>query len=297
MADYVRIVKLRNASGGEIDCLLKSSFFNDLAGLGYEDDTSYISYDNGFYTPYDTKLAQGSISGTMSFITRAYAYQNYRTLTNWISAAEYGGNVIKICYTPYYGSYEYVKNVKFKSITKGELDTAGYLSCNVVFDSLTPWYLQDAVQYTFNFDTDTAKVYSYNYSQIYGDDGGSVTFSLTGDLPGRFRLTIPGEFSNPAIYLYDADNSDALIGQMVLNNTTILTGRSLVFSTVPGEVGVYRLTNLGVKTDLIDRVTMTSAVPMFFTLPLNKNLKYRFTATGTGTTNAVLEVFKYYKTR
>ena len=65
MSQEVRKIKLKNESGQSIDCLLKSSFFNDLGGLGYDENISYITYADGFYKPIKRLTAQSSISGKL----------------------------------------------------------------------------------------------------------------------------------------------------------------------------------------------------------------------------------------
>lgn len=296
----VRKVYFENTNGNRINCLLKSSFFNDLQGLGYEDSSSYVNYGDGFYNPFKRETAQGRISGRLSFITRATAYADYRTLTEWISAAEAQNDEgsIKLIYCPY-GNDEYAKDVIFSSISKGELDLGGYLSCTVELESLTPWYSVTPITFTSESSDTQYKTYDYNYDYTYQSDSAIIkNANIISDTPGRFRLEIEGVFDSPIFSLYDTSNN--LLGMMDLgySGESFANGDKFIFSTLPGDIGVWREDSNGNRTSLINGINIHDGVEVFFSVPARKTVRFSLRSlSGTGGMNATLRLYSYYRTR
>ena len=104
----VRKVYFVNQDGDRINCLLRSSFFNDLQGLGFANEYNMLSPKDGFYTITEQQTVQPNISGIISFIDRKTAYKDYRTLTSWINRA----TELSIAYAPYVTStYSIIKKI------------------------------------------------------------------------------------------------------------------------------------------------------------------------------------------
>lgn len=294
----VRKVSFENQNGQRINCLLRSSFLNDLRGLGYSDDVNYISYADGFYKPIKRQNRQSSITGILSFLDRATAYSDYRTLTEWITSAERGNEdgSIKMIYQPY-GNDEYQKDVILSSISKGEIDTGGFLSCDVVLEGLTPWYTTDALDIDFSEPTgDYTSRYSRTFSYVYLISGTSLTatFTLTGAMEGRYTLEVSGTFSSPIVELFDSHGE--LIGYLEAAGATISSGEQLIVSTMPGQIKCVKRTSGG-DIDLTDLIAIRDGVDVYFSIPGDEQVTLRVRASGATNLTGDLDLYSFYKTR
>lgn len=299
MAQDVRKVKLKNEQGQTIDCLLKSSFFNDLRGLGYDERVSYISYADGFYKPIKRLTQQSSISGKLSFLNRSDAYSDYRTLMEWITTSERQNDdgSIKLVYQPY-GTEEYQKDVILTSISKGELDRGGFLTTNVTFTGITPWYVVDSLDIDFSQPTgDYTSRYSRRFSYVYLISGTSLTatFTLEHAWEGRFRLEVGGNFTSPIVELFD--HQGELIGYIELAGASIGSGETLIVSTMPSGIGAWKETTGGSLTDLTDLISIQDGVDVFFSIPADEQVTLRVRASGSSNLNGDLYLYTFYKTR
>lgn len=289
----VRKVYFQNQDGERINCLLKSSFYNDLQGLGYENEYNMLSPKDGFYTITEEQTVQPVISGIISFITRATAYADYRTLTTWINAA----TELSIVYAPY-NNEEYFIDVAVSRISKGELDTGGFLSCELSFVALTPWYSANPA--TLSFDESILhglKQYDYSYEYKYGNTTtpGELDFSVTGDYDAAIYFVAQGTIEDPVLTLLNRDTG-AVIGQVDLTGLTVSESQQLVFATTKKRNGIW-LKDGTTYTDLIDQVILTPGQEVFFLAPRNTNLTIRFTVSGQLQTATSIEIYEYYKTR
>lgn len=299
MAIDVRKVKLKNEAGQEIDCLLQSSFFNDLRGLGYDEQVSYISYADGFFKPIKRLTQQSTISGRMSFLNRSDAYSDYRTLMEWVTTSERQNDdgSIKLVYQPY-GNDAFQKDVILTSISKGELDTGGYLSCDVAFTGLTPWYVVDALEIDFSQPTgDYTSRYSRRFSYVYLVSGTSLTatFTLSHAWEGRFRLEVGGVFSSPIVELFNSQGD--LIGYIRLAGASIGSTETLIINTMPSGIGAWKETAGGVLTDLTDTIDIQDGVDVFFSIPADEEVTLRVRTASSSNLNGDLYLYTFYKTR
>lgn len=298
MAD-VRQITLKNGNGQTIDCLLKSSFFNDLSGLGYDDTVTFISYANGFYTPLKRRMVQSNISGRMSFITRSSAYSDYRTLTEWVSTAEHmnANQSLTMIYTPY-GTTSYQMEVLLTSISKGEMDLGGFLSCSVNFQGLTPWYIVDPLHIDFSQPTgDYTSQYSRTFSYVYLINGTSIQakMTLSGAMEGRFRLEVSGNFTSPIVELFDSQGE--LIGYIEVAGAVFSTGQTFIVDTLPSSIGVWRESSGGVLTDLTDLIDIQDGVDVYYSIPADELVTIRVRASGGTDLAGDLYLYTFYKTR
>ena len=281
----VRKVFLMDEQGNVIDCLLRSSFFNDLGGLGYDDNITYMDYGAGFFSPVKRSVKQGTISGKMSFLDRGTAYADYRRLMNWVSAAETmrSDSAIKLCYRPY-GSDTFMKDVILTSISKGEIDVGGFLTCDVSFTSLTPWYSVTPLKLTS--------------STIGNVAGVNLPLYLDADMDGRYYIELSGNFAGMSVRFRDSTGSSYGFMDMTASNYPITGSDTLVFSTVPGNIGIWKRDSGGTLTNLIDQITFANGLDVF---PLLKNrenvtLLFRTTASSHSFTGNI-NVYSYWKTR
>lgn len=306
MSQYVRHVWLQNIDGQRYDLLLRISFFNDIQGLGYADRINSFAYSNGFYSPIKRETQQNTISGKMSFLNRDSAYQKYRELTEWIARSETlsDDGRISLVYAPTHTNgipVEYVRDVIFTEISKGELDVGGFLTCNVSMLCLTPWYSASPTIISFGGsdpDVDSYKRYNYEYNYKYetpNQFNRSVT--LDTDLNGRVLIEMTGEADGIVISLYDSNSN--LLGMMDLSQSDypLRSGDKLVYSTMPNDTGVW-VENGGVRTDLIDHIAFHDGVEVFFTIPPWENCQIRIRSnSGSSTLNGTIKAYSYWKTR
>lgn len=301
----VRKIKLLNNNGQSIDCLLRTSFLNDLGGLGYSESTTFYSYSEGFYAPIKRTLDQNTITGRLSFLNRNDAYIDYRTLTEWVSAAERQrpDKALTISYepTPNAGTSVFYRDVVLANISKGELDVGGYLTCNVSFICLTPWYSIDP--YTISIggadpDADSYKIYNYTYSYKYEVPNSFVrNLNLSSDLDGRLLIELEGNFNGPIISLYDPASN--LVGMMDLSNAdlSVRTGDKLIYSTLPGDTGIWIERN-GVKEDLSNEIDFHDGSEVFFTVPPGQAYRLSIRAnSGSSSITGTIRVYSYWRTR
>lgn len=289
----VRKVYLQNEEGDRISCMLRSSFFNDIQGLGYSQEYNMVSPRDGFYTIADTATVQPEITGIISFIDRQTAYQDYRTFTAWLNNAK----ELSLVYVPY-GSDEYLIDIAVDHISKGEIDPGGYLSCDISYIALTPWYKPNPA--TLSFDDSILhgiKKYDYTYDYKYGNTvtPGELQFTVSGDYDAAIYFMAQGTIEDPVLTLIRDDTGET-IGQLDLTGVTIGESEQLIFGTTKKNNGVW-IKSGTTYTSLIDQVVLTPGVEVFFTAPRGTSLTIRFEVSGTLETTTQLTIYEYYKTR
>lgn len=285
MAVEVRKVFLMDEQGNVIDCLLRSSFFNDLGGLGYDDNVTYMDYGDGFFSPVKRSMKQGTIQGKMSFLNRGTAYEDYRKLMNWVSKAETlrSDFAIKLCYRPY-GGDTFMKDVILTSISKGELDVGGFLSCSVSFTSLTPWYMITEL-------TDTS-------GTIGGVAGVNLSLNLDSDMDGRYIIEMSGTFAGMSVQFRDSSGTSYGLMSLASSNYSISGSDTLVFSTIPNNIGIWKRDSGGVYTNLIDQITFSNGLEVFPLLKNREDLTLLFRTTSSSHSFTMnMNVYSYWKTR
>ena len=289
----VRQLYIQNENSERISCLLRSSFINDLSGLGFANEYSFLSARDGFFTPTMQKSQQMTVGGILSFIDRDTAYLDYRNCTTWVNA----GEKLTLVYIPF-GNVEYYEDVAIQEISKGELDVGGYLSCDISFVALTPWYSSSVQKITFATEvTQGIKQYDYVYDYRYGLDRspGTVNFTVDGDYDAGLYFTALGPFTDPVLTLYET-NSLKRIGRLDLTGTSLTSGETLVFATTAKDAGVWKQVGTTL-TDLIDAVQIHQGEEIFFHAPRNKSLTLQFAVDGLLAGEAAVSIYKYWKTR
>lgn len=305
MSQYVRHVFFENEDGERIDCLLRTSFFNDIRGLGYSDRINSFAYSDGFFSPIKREIQQSTISGKLSFLNRSDAYSDYRTLTEWITKSERqrANKSISLIYAPTESNgtpVEYVKDVLFTEISKGEMDRGGFLTCNISLLSLTPWY---STPYVIAFggtdpDVEQYKIYTYKYDYKYETPNQFVrTLNLDSDLNGRLLIKMTGNFDGLVISLYDPNGTLKGMLDLSENSYPIRTGDTLIYSTMPDDTGIW-VENGGIRTSILNHIAFHDGVEVFFTIPPAENYQIRIRAnSGSSTINGTLKAYSYWRTR
>lgn len=287
----VRQIQLINDVGERRNLLLRSNFFNDISGLGFGQEQNYISQGSSFYKLTRNETEQSVIEGALSFIDRKTAYSDYRDFNQWISHTD----TLTMAYKPY-GNEEYLKDVAVVSLSKGEMDIGGFLSCNITFRGLSAWYSTENLSFTFSSSalSNNEKRYSYRYSYRYGVSRvpGSVEFIIDGDYDGAIYMQIEAPASSPVLNLYQGSTR---IGSLSFSGVSVTTGQTLIYSTIPNNTGVWILEN-GELTSILDSVQMLQGVPSFFKLPRNKSLRLSLVVQGGTIPNASIQIHRYWRT-
>ena len=290
----VRHIYLENETGERINCLLRSSFFNDLQGLGFANEYNFLRARDGFWFTALENTVQQTISGMMSFLDRRDAYEEYRTLTTFLNSAKR----LSLIYIPY-GNDEYYIDIKILSMSKGEIDLGGFLSCDIEFICLTPWYNNEPVELSFDGTLiDGIKKYDYQYEYKYGIGSvkGEVTLEIDGDFNGGLDFVAYGGFSDPILSLYNTNRPSENYGYLDLTGQTFLEGEDLVFRTTFKDSGVWKKTG-NTMTNLMNSIVIHQNRDVFFTIPPYTPLTLKFTVSGTLTTPTEINIYKYWKTR
>lgn len=293
MAQQVRRIYLENEAGARIDCLLRTSFFNDLSGLGFSNEYEFLTSRDGFFYTTKEQSQQQTIAGKLSFLNRRDAYSDYRTFTSWLN----GAKNISIVYIPF-GSTEYYVDVKILSMSKGELDTGGFLSCDIEFITTTPYYSKQAVQLSFDgslLEGIKRYDYSYNYKYALSSTAGELSVSIDGDYDGGMQFTAYGGLEDPILSLFNS-NTGEVYGYLDLTGTAIEEGSQLVFNTTFKNSGIWMKTGT-TYTSLVDDVVVHPNMDVFFLIPRNTPLTMKFQVAGAITTGTEILIYRYWKTR
>lgn len=289
----VRQIFFENENGDRICCLLQTSFFNDLSGLGFSNDYNFLTARDGFFYTAKEETEQQVIAGRLSFIERQNAYRDYRAFTSWLNTAK----TLSIVYIPY-GNEEYFVDVKPVSLSKGELDVGGFLSCDAEFITVTPWYNKEPLILSMDGTyIEGAKQYDYKYDYKYGlgTTRGQLDLEIDGDYSGGMHFVAYGAITDPVISLFNRDTLENL-GYLDLTGETFSADEALVFNTTFKDLGVYRKTGTTL-TDISDKVVIHQNRDVFFTIPVNTPVTLRLTVFGQLTTATEIEIYKYWKTR
>lgn len=234
------------------------------------------------------------ISGIISFINRDTAYADYRTFATWINSA----TRLSIVYIPY-GTNEYFIDVKVLSLSKGELDVGGYLSCDLQFICITPYYSPINTRMSFDESLISGiKQYDYQYDYKYAlsQTPGEITFSIDGDYDGGLRFVGYGAMADPILTLEHATTGE-VYGQLDLTGQSIDVGEALIFATTFNDSGIWlRDANMDM-TSLVNDVVLHPDVDVFFLIPKNTPLRLRLQVSGAITTGTEIIIYKYWKTR
>lgn len=288
----IRQFYIENSNGERISFVDKSHFLSQPDGLGFETSPTYIESNKGFYTIVDKKPSQGNIGGMIVFTNRQTAYQDYRTLTKWINAAE----TLSIVYIPY-GTTEYYCDVMVTRFLKSEKTEYGWLECRMDLSVLTPYYSKQNLVFDFFEEDENSLRLPTRFPFRLGASSvpNAVSLNLDGDFDAAFRLNIVGLQNNPVINLVSSDKYE-LLGQLKFNNLTVPSGSSLIVDTRPNNAGVWLSSANGLES-VLDKVDLVSGIESFFSIPKNTNCTFSLDLDNDIQTGTSLVIYQYWMTR
>lgn len=273
---------------------MDSSHFLSLpSGLGFSNSVAYLEQSKGFYGVTSLKPNQQSIAGTIVFTDRQKAYNDYRTLTQWINANE---RQLTLVYKPY-GEEEFYCDVVITSISKGELKEYGWLECSIAMDTLTPYYSKQNLVLRFDGADTEGKRYPYGYPYRYGNSHKPTTISLKldGDFDAYLLARITGGLSNPYLVLKNKDTNE-IIGRLGFDNLDLNDGEALLYDTRPQSCGVWIQRGNSIE-NVIDRVKLEQGVQSFFAIPKNTPCELTLQMTDKVNSGTNVTVYQYWRTR
>lgn len=280
----VREFKLLNEKGQQYSlmdienyCLLTSP-----TGLGLEFQTNYESLGYSFIESTN-KIHQGKISGTANFMH----YDNFKELINFIAYSNELKFVYKVPYKS--GVKSYYRDVKFKSISKSELDKDGILKETIVFDLLSLWYEENQTTYVMEPDDD-ALIWNFEWDSVFIEfNNRSIDFINNGHIEASIDLIINGEIVNPRIELY----VDKVLIQDVDVTARIEDGEQYHYCSREGKFAIEKILQDDSVESLFDLDRIDFSKDSVIRIPINRSCTLRLEA-DTDIQNAVLKIYTYY---
>lgn len=270
----------------------RNLWVNKPSGLGIKMSRGYESINPGFFEIVNDEESRGTISGTLCFIA-GEPYKSFRDITNWL----FSSKALKLVYCPY-GTEEYYRDIVVDVIDKSEKKLSRMLECPVTITALTPWYGRFRHSFTFSSDSENDyKRYDYRYAYSYAASSipNSVDLEIDGHYPGEIELRVEGPFYSLEFTLSDM-LTGKIYGRLDMSSVYIGSGESLHYSTRNIDPGIWKITEKN-KIDLIDQMEMSAETESFFKVPVNTPVTATITHDGTGDTQAVIDIIKYYRLR
>ena len=280
----VREFKLVNEKGKQYSLMDINNYcmLTDPKGLGIEFVSNYESLGKSFIESTN-KIYQGKISGIANF----RYYDNYKELVNFIAYSEELKFVYKVPYKK--GSKTYYRDVKFKSISKSELDRDGILKENIVFDLLSLWYEENQTTYVMDVEED-ALIWNFEWDSVFIEfNNRSIDFVNNGHIEASIDLIINGEIENPKVELY----VDKKLIQEVAINTRIEDGEKFHYSSREGKFEIAKILSDGTVNNLYDLDNIDFSNDNVIRIPINKSCTIKLEA-DTDIQNAILKIYTYY---
>ena len=265
---------------GERVSLMEGVMLFDVSGMGFDSGTSYSEVSSGFFVAGQKADTQGQISGTL-VIPQPNAYNKYATLVNWLMS----GHKLKLAYNC--TGDELYTDVDIKSLQKSEIKN-GVVKSGMVLTCLSPWYKLSPQRLVMTAD-DTPlnypRTYDYKYGISYLANG--LQFTVGGHMEGALQFRLPGPITSPVITV---KHNGAVIGRMDLTGTTIASGDTLEWSTVPSNC--YIRTTGSAETDLINACNVADT--NFPRLPQG-DIEIELSVSGDRTTQAEVDIYEYFR--
>ena len=262
----MRYFKLINSSGATLDITTQQLFFNEVSGLGFDEETSFRHVGEVWWLN-TASYRQQVIKGKLLFncIGGADPYTEYLKFVRFIQKVP----LTMLYYPNDLTGKEYRRTVRVTKLEKSEINQYGVIEENIEFTAYTPWYE------IREFRNSAGE--AYNGAWIWGDGnqhppvafpptpvgktptrfGGRetrwITVNLDSDTPSPAKLVIFGPVSDP-VWMHYVDNEIVATGEF-LGRVSIGDDEALVVDNTDeiGRINVY-----SVYTDL-DGVTRIGA--------------------------------------
>lgn len=288
----IRKLFFRNAAGAEWGLNGEQGVYAaSLAGFGVALTPNFVDLNRGFFVPVnDESEPQSTVTFTLYFTQSPY--DTFKRLVDWLSAS----GTITLVYTPV-GKQPFYRDVTINFLQKGELNAVGWLEVPCSFMCNTPWYLPAPTALSLETGAEGEdKRYDYTYSDDlrYGVDSSAAlagTIYGAGHVPGSLELSYYGSVTNPRIRL-TGNVTGKTYG--VCSVAAALTASDVLkFSTRYEDSYVKRISALGMETDLLDALDLSSNP--FFHIPVDEPCTISIEADSALPGRADLQVFYYYR--
>jgi len=260
-------------------CLL-----TDPQGLGYGYETDYEKVGNAFLENIRT-LEQGTITGTINTMN----YQNYYKLVSFIENSE----ELRFHYVvPYPNSEEkeYYRDVKFKNLTKTEIQRNGVISESIEFECVSLWYSINESNYFIQAGEDEIRWNFMWDSRFMSYNARSLNIVNTGHTEASIKLSIDGEVVNPELVLI----VEGVEVQRIPFTCSIQEFEKFEYSSKDGDSYVRKRNTDGTYTDLFNLSVLEFNNNNVLKLPKGKSCEIQMLADD-DIQKAKLQVFIYYK--
>lgn len=311
----MRYFTLINNSGDTLDITTKDIFFNEVAGLGFEEETSFRHVGEMWWLN-TASYRQKPITGKILFncCDGIDPYHAYREFAKFIKKAP----LVIVYYPSGLGGPEYRRRVRVTKLEKSELNTYGVLEEAIEFTPYTPWY-----EIVIQENSTSGEGYSGRWIWGDGDENPPVIFAPTpeGATPPRFgaepmqwvsldvvsgedspsRLIIYGPAINP-IWTHYVDGAVVATGEFA-ESVTIDNGEALVIDNTDeiSRIKVYNCyevdgeLQLGEELrDLYQKRNFSTAC--FITLRPGRNRIALSSSSSGATAHLRIEGYIYYAT-
>lgn len=276
---------LENEIGQRIS-LQDKTFFHLPSGLGIGITREYGQSSDGFFVATKSETEQANIAGEFIFLE---GYAGYDTVMKWI----FSRYKILLVYRPL--DTEYLRDIEFESVDKGELNAYGWLVSPISIRCLTPWYkrIPLSLELVPIDEEDSYKFYPAEYPMIYplSGDTNSLDICPMGNIDAALTLMIPGILSSPTITLR-RKSDQVILGRVNLDGVGIDEGEYLWFSSRHGSVGIFKVTPND-AVDLIDYVDLEDN--NFFRIPVGVTCTLTIASSVAINHSTQAQVFEYYK--
>ena len=279
----VREFKLINEKGKQYSLMDINNYclLTDPKGLGIEFVSNYESLGKSFIESAN-KIFQGKITGIANF----RYYDNYKELISFVAYSQELKFVYKVPYKK--GVKTYYRDVKFKSISKSELDRDGILKETITFDLLSLWYEENQTTYVMEVEEDSL-IWDFEWDSVFIEfNNRSIDFINSGHIEASIDLTINGEIENPKVELY----VDKIKVQEVAVQTRIEDGEKFHYSSREGKFEIAKITDSEI-VNLYDLDNINFANDNVIRIPINKSCSIKIEA-DTDIESAILKIYTYY---
>lgn len=147
----MRYFKLENSASETLDITTQEVFFNEIEGLGFEEDNTFVSI-GPVWRLQQRSVRQKPVTGKITFtaIGGTTPYEKYEAFFRFIAKSP-----LYLLYYPHgLSGTEYKKRVRVSVLEKSELTLYGSLNCHVEFMPYTPWYTTTSYENVVPEDTE-----------------------------------------------------------------------------------------------------------------------------------------------
>ena len=275
---------IENEIGERRSLQYSNVFFNDPKGLGFTQNNQYVKASDGFFETVDSSYEQPNIVGDLIFSRNQY--EEYKSLIDWL----FQGYKLKFVYKPL--SEEFYMDVQFNLIDKGEIKERR-LPCPVSISGLSPWYQRGHVEFKFTAPTvgNTAK-YPCKYPARYtlSSASSAIEIEVDGHFPAEIYFECPGTLVHPVLTLKNK-YTGKIYGKLDLSALTFAPTDTLIYSSMSGNTGVWKLTD-GVLTELNQYNVLDNN---FFKIPTRTPCILTLGIGNTMDSTAEVQVYRYFR--